>query len=60
MKRLLVAILLVGPAAAQPILTEQQVLGSTIGNLFTENARLAVELQKAQAKVKELEAKECK
>ena len=58
MKRLvLIFPLLVTPALAQQQQqpTEQQILSNTIGNLFAENARLVVELQKAQARIKELE-----
>jgi hypothetical protein len=58
MKRLVLAFLLLAtPCAGQQILTEQQILADTIGKLFAENARLAVELQKAQARIKELEEK---
>ena len=58
MKRLVLILpLLVTPALAQQQQqpTEQQILSNTIGNLFAENARLVVELQKAQARIKELE-----
>lgn len=54
MKRFLVAFALFPTLAlAQAPPTEQQILGATIGNLFMENARLAVELQKTQAALKE-------
>jgi hypothetical protein len=34
---------------------QEQILGATIGNLFIENSRLVVELQKAQAQIKSLQ-----
>lgn len=54
MRALLILFLLTASAFGQQT-TEQQVLGTTIGQLFQENARLAVALQQAQAKIKELE-----
>ena len=53
MKLALVLSLLPTLALAQAPPTEQQILGATIGNQFMENARLAVELQKTQAALKE-------
>lgn len=50
-----IATLAATPTLSQPINTEQQILGSTIGNLSMENARLIVELQKAQAQAKTLQ-----
>lgn len=42
-----------GQTAPQP--SEQQLLAATIGNLFQENARLMVELQRAQAIIAQLQ-----
>jgi hypothetical protein len=41
------------PAPSPP--TEQQILAATIGNLFQENARFMVDLQKAQALISQLQ-----
>jgi hypothetical protein len=58
MKKLVLAIALIPTLAfaqAQSPPTQEQMLGATIGNLFVENARLAAELQKAQATIQALQ-----
>jgi hypothetical protein len=54
-KLVLVLSLLPTLAFAQQPPTEVQILSTTIGQLFAENARLAVELQKAQATIAALQ-----
>jgi hypothetical protein len=56
MKKLVLAFVLLPTLAfAQTPPTEVQILSTTIGQLFAENARLAVELQRAQATIAALQ-----